>query len=561
MKSCSNCGKELKTGAKFCGFCGSKAEIDQSSASSETFRLYVLGVQSDGCRVADVIDQLMEAAADIGISTSVAIKIIEECAASENQQFEEGIIFSYDSDQAQSGVAGGNTVLVLKITNNLGKNIKIVKINLVHPETGSIIPLPELSGLLKGREKLVETDLIFERPGRQSIRDGIIGLTFLDGSEANYVFAAPIRLLVESVHGLKANITSLSQTIQTNGGGVISAGGLTDNSGRGKTGIDIWAKISVTPVKVETAYNWFVRFRGQDSETIEETRPPGRYDEPNVAPTQSASSRADFDTEIITDFGRYAREKLTQGFGLGRRVVDALGEATENSTGASLGRDLSARVSVALPFDEGLGAVQLPGDQSDASQDKSPGRASGENQRDESALGRKKHILEFFDTLCLMSLDVNGPESATIFSVSHDIASQFSDRISEFLGDDCVLAVGTTALRNFNSEGQFSGFEGRANVVGTKGIYHFVGENGTRYRFDGRDHFAPWMKLFRDFSMGIRIDAERPGIWIGKDNVLLIDGSYIDYSNFIDLWIHFRKYKCLDLFDSYRKMVKTITET
>lgn len=515
MTTCLNCTAELRPSAKFCGSCGCKVDNSDARESLDAFRTYVLDIQANGFRLEDVVDQLIEAAADLKVSKSEAVSIIEQFSHQNINARNAAIDISYDSDQAAAGIVGGNTVLAFRLRNISGKNLKSAVVKILNPESGSVVTFPELRGIVKGLEKSFETDLRFDRPGRYAIREGVVSLEFLGGEEAHFALSSPIRLIIESGHGFKANIQSLSQTIQTHGGGVISAGGVSHEAGSNANSGNVWAPISIIPISPEAVSDWLAK---HDSIST------------SLSPSHDESDEGSF------QLGEAKRGPAPQPVGLSSNSLLQADDAArqwmeEDATASSQGS-----------LNDSLQQVQ---------------NSSSKDQKREGAdiaedVGYSDHILQLFDMLSMMSIEVNGIKSATLFTVSRDVTAGLSQGLSELIGDDTAYAVATTATTVFNDDGQLSAFLGNATIVGTKGIYHVKGKDGVRYLLDGRAHSASWVKLLGDCNMNIKIDPETPSIWLGNEDTIFIDGAYVDYSQRIDLWIQFRKYVCLDLFRHFR---------
>jgi hypothetical protein len=457
----------------------------------------------------------MEAAVDLAVSKSAAVSIIEQCSQQSIKAYDAAVELFYDSDQAAAGIVSGNTVLALKLRNISGKNLKSAVVKILNPESGSVVTFPELKGLVKGLEKSVETDLRFDRPGRYAIREGILSLAFLGGGEAHFSLSSPIRLVIESGSSLKANIQSINQTIQTHGGGVISAGGISHEPSSIPIPTNVWTAISIIPIESEAVSDWLAKHETSSNSPL---------------PSHDASNGELFRSS------KAIRDRALQPVDLPDNLVPdadgAIGERIEEYAAApdqefvkGLGREVQDNSSISMKTEtDGLSEVVCNHD----------------------------HILQLFDALSAMSIEVNGQASTTIFTVSHDITDILSRGLSELIVDDIALAVGTTSTTILNDKGQLSAFVGSATIVGTKGIYHVKGDDGVRYQLDGRAHFASWFKLLSDCDMSIKINPDHPSIWLGNEDTIFIDGAYIDYSQRIDLWIQFRKYACLDLFGNFR---------
>ena len=105
--------------------------------------------------------------------------------------------------------------------------------------------LPPITTLNKNSSKYTETDLVFERVGRHSIRIGWVEVRKLTGASVVYRFEDAVRLNAENHEASRSQIQSISQTIQTHGGGVVSAGGLTGSDAAGGTG-EAWQEVRLS---------------------------------------------------------------------------------------------------------------------------------------------------------------------------------------------------------------------------------------------------------------------------------------------------------------------------
>jgi hypothetical protein len=183
-----------------------------------------MATQRDGIRLAEIIDHLVEDATAMGISAADALDIIEQVNGGAQVHERDEIRVWYDADRAGAGVAFGNTILAFRVANASTRAIQSVSITIEHPLTQDLVTLPVINTLNKDSSKFTETDLVFERVGRHSVRAGWVEVRWLSGSTAVYRFDDTLRLNADNRDAARAHIQSITQTIQTHGGGVVSAG-------------------------------------------------------------------------------------------------------------------------------------------------------------------------------------------------------------------------------------------------------------------------------------------------------------------------------------------------
>jgi hypothetical protein len=234
----------IQKGTKICGKCGTniqaltrQAQVSDAVAPevltaevqaidpvrAKEFKDFVQQVLSDGNQIAEVLDALLDGAQDMGISQAQAVTLIEQTRQEQEQNTLLELKLSYDASSARAGVANGNTVLSFRIENASKKNIQKLSISILHPQTKNKIHLKPVTGLLRGMQKTVETDLVLSLVGFHSVRDGIVSAQSLTGAIEDYAIASEIRIYAENSEAARANISS--QSFTTNMGGVISADG------------------------------------------------------------------------------------------------------------------------------------------------------------------------------------------------------------------------------------------------------------------------------------------------------------------------------------------------
>ena len=101
-----------------------------------------------------------------------------------------------------------------------------MSITVVQPLTGEVIDCPSINVLNKDGTKSTEVIMVLAQIGRHIVRDGFIRVRPLAGAVQHFRFDEPVLLTAESATAARTQIHSISQTIQTHGGGVVSADGL-----------------------------------------------------------------------------------------------------------------------------------------------------------------------------------------------------------------------------------------------------------------------------------------------------------------------------------------------
>ncbi len=174
-----------------------------------------------------VIDQLLSEGCELGLSRVDAVAILEMVVAELAVDSSTELHLAYDTSIAMAGVAGGTTLVVFRVTSASSRSMASVTISIQDPERGLLLTLPPIEALPAGAHREAEIDLALQRVGRQTVRTGFVELLRASGELAVYRIADPIPLTVENGASARTHIHTISQTIQTHGGGVISAGDLT----------------------------------------------------------------------------------------------------------------------------------------------------------------------------------------------------------------------------------------------------------------------------------------------------------------------------------------------
>jgi hypothetical protein len=250
--SCPQCGTSLQPSVKFCSTCG--ATVAAVAAPADTtadpeqvarFREHVTATLRDGTPISELLGYLIQDSTEMGISNREAIDIIEQVDAEVKAGDRAAVRVWYDVDRARAGVAFGNTILAFRVTNTSARATESVVVTVQHPLTQELVTLPPITTLNKDSSKYTETDLVFERVGRHSIRIGWVEVRKLTGASVVYRFEDVVRLNAENHEASRSHIQSISQTIQTHGGGVVSAGGLTGSDAVGGTE-EAWQEVRLS---------------------------------------------------------------------------------------------------------------------------------------------------------------------------------------------------------------------------------------------------------------------------------------------------------------------------
>lgn len=222
---CQHCSHENKPGAKFCGHCGNTI-VAIPEEKLNVFRTYLENMLLDGDDPRENETSLLaEAVEDIGIPMPIARKIFEDVCNQSHENSNVAVRISYDAKLAKRGVAQGNTVLKLRVENLTSKSFGSVTISLIHPEEGVRIDLGKVRTLGAQKTKEIEATLRFNLVGPQLISEGQVKVESLLGIADVYALASPIRMSTENSNASRHMHTSVSQTITTNGGGVVDGSG------------------------------------------------------------------------------------------------------------------------------------------------------------------------------------------------------------------------------------------------------------------------------------------------------------------------------------------------
>jgi hypothetical protein len=246
--ACPQCAASLLAGVEFCGTCG--ANVPEATDLTATdrmaqFRAHVIATLREGTPLADLLDDLVEEATEMGIGKATAVELIEQVYSEAQAEASAAVRLWYDADRAGAGVAQGNTIVAFRITNASTRAIQSIVITVQHPQSLELVTLPPVTTLNKESTKYTETDLVFERVGRHSIRAGWVEVRRLTGATVVYRFDDVVRLNAENHDAARSHIQSISQTIQTHGGGVVSAGGL-DAADTTRAKSAAWEEIRLT---------------------------------------------------------------------------------------------------------------------------------------------------------------------------------------------------------------------------------------------------------------------------------------------------------------------------
>ena len=223
---CPKCTKEFPLSAKFCTGCGAKNESLSLSAVPEAavanLKNYLANMIAAGDDPLDDFKAICEDFATLGLPEEFTFNVIQEFSDNQAKTVSK-IKLYYDSASAQKGVAQGATGLELKIENISSSGIASVGVSITHPEDLTRIDLEKILSLGKGKSREVVKNLRFSMVGQHFI-NGEVVISLLNGSIEVYRFASPIRLSTENSN--VSRHTHMSQTITTNGGGIVSESGM-----------------------------------------------------------------------------------------------------------------------------------------------------------------------------------------------------------------------------------------------------------------------------------------------------------------------------------------------
>lgn len=369
--SCPRCKIVLAPRVKFCSACGATVATATPAGDAYAdptqllrFREHVAATLRDGTPLSEILDHLMQDSTEMGISTKQAIDIIDQVDEEVKAGDQAAVRVWYDADRASAGVAFGNTILAFRITNTSTRATASVVVTVQHPLTQELISLPTITTLNKDGSKQTETDLVFERVGRHSIRVGWVEVRKLTGASVVYQFEDVIRLNAENHEASRSHIQSVSQTIQTHGGGVVSASGLTGSEAAGNKG-ESWQEVRLSLSTTDA-------FR--EAQRLAEERKPIPAPVPSVpdavpaapgnlmAVPQSATSALLTWTDNATDETGFHIERSTDGVSFTLMATLSAESASYVAAGLSAGSRCSFRVRAfnlagASPYSNVAGTV------------------------------------------------------------------------------------------------------------------------------------------------------------------------------------------------------------
>lgn len=248
---CPTCGAPIPLGRRFCGSCGASSGPAES-ATPETaavagFRRHAQQVARSSGSLGQVVDAMLRDAEAMGIEPQVALDIIELVGADQSVI---PVQCWYDDKLADQGVAGGTTLLSVRFKNSLDRTVERLDVHVVHPETNVVVSAPSVTMLMPGATKEIDVPILLTRMGRHVVRDAFVTVKVV--ASAPYLLRAdtPIRVNAEDGSAARTNINSVSQTIQTHGGGVISADGLAPDLSR-PTASEQWRPVALVTASPE----------------------------------------------------------------------------------------------------------------------------------------------------------------------------------------------------------------------------------------------------------------------------------------------------------------------
>lgn len=199
----------------------------------------------EGADLGEILDGLLAAAGDMGLSAAEALDVIERVAQSVRASETAGVQLWYDGEKAATGIAMGSTLLQFRVRNAQARPIHSVAISVVQPLTGELIDCPVINILNKDGSKSTEVTMVLEQVGRHIVREGFVRVRPLAGATQHLRFDESILITAESVTAARTQIHSISQTIQTHGGGVVSADGISSLPSAGR--VDHWLPVRLVP--------------------------------------------------------------------------------------------------------------------------------------------------------------------------------------------------------------------------------------------------------------------------------------------------------------------------
>ena len=223
---CPQCSTKFSSSAKFCTNCAAKNESLSSPFYPEevvaNLKSYLVNMIAAGDDPLDDFKAICEDFTSLGLPEEFTFNVIQEFSDNQAKTVSK-IKLYYDSASAQRGVAQGATGLELKIENISSSGIASVGVSITHPEDLTRIDLEKILSLGKGKSREVVKNLRFAMVGQHFI-NGEVMISLLNGSVEVYRFASPIRLSTENSN--VSRHTHMSQTITTNGGGIVSESGM-----------------------------------------------------------------------------------------------------------------------------------------------------------------------------------------------------------------------------------------------------------------------------------------------------------------------------------------------
>lgn len=495
----------IKKGTKICGRCGTniQALAQQTQLSdpialkmvssdvpeldpvrAKEFKDFVQQVLLDGNDIADVLDALLDGAQDMGISQAQAVTLIEQTKQEQEQNTLLELKLSYDASSARAGVANGNTVLSFRIENASKKNIQKLSISIVHPQTKNKIHLKPVTGLLRGMQKTVETDLMLSLVGFHSVRDGVVSAQSLTGAIEDYAIASEIRIYAENSEAARANISS--QSFTTNMGGVISADGANTAPAKKDPQAKVWepvrlVRLTAQQQEIEQLTSTVVAPRASEAVTeAHEISHPVKADSPAVVEDD------DFDPDAYLQ-SRYGAADDVSKSSDSHKVISSvnantpdhrsLPESTPLSTSASLEPSAEAK-DAGSTFSLDLGPPLRILQAEDFSSI-------------EKAKTTFEEILNDFVQLLQILAQADPQESDVVWLRSQIDYFQLR-QISTSLEIDPydILAVNPDPSINGRKE---LALNGGAGVIGTKGVYR-----SNNLSVNSKYFFASWRDLQED---------------------------------------------------------------
>ena len=254
---CPQCSLEFPQTTKFCGSCGGKTEVPNLTSASEqipqysedvllNLRVYLNGLIENGDNPLDDFEAICEDFFSLGVPKEITLTEIQKFSESQTKSVAKIKLF-YDAINAKRGIANGATGLELKIENISNSGVASISVSITHPEELTKIDLEKIVSLGKGKSREIVKSLRLSTVGQHFVHGEVL-LSLLNGSVEVYRFANPIRLSTENSN--VSRLTHMSQTITTNGGGIINESGMGGMTGSSQSMAKEWELVRLVAVNL-----------------------------------------------------------------------------------------------------------------------------------------------------------------------------------------------------------------------------------------------------------------------------------------------------------------------